>query len=206
MSRLSWLSSSVSLAVALAASGCGGSASSQHPGGSAAQRAYSASRARGAVSDGPAHQTPLRGTGGNEVNDENRGSSGSGHEPGAGRGSGSGSAEDPCALVTRSEADAILGAAVAPPQEAPLGPTCIYRGPGSADYVTVAVESGDLAKLRSDLRKARRTTIDGHRAYCGDYGRQTTYVSLARRRVLSIAATCSVGERFATKALTRLKN
>jgi hypothetical protein len=138
----------------------------------------------------------MRGTGGSELNDDNPGRADSGHATG----------RNPCTLVSKTEAQAIIGKPLATPEEAPLGPTCIYRTPGATGYVTVAVESLDFAKIRSQLRHPIKVNIGGRAAYCGDYGQPTTYVSLTGSRVLNVTAPCGLGIRFAAKAIGRLKN
>jgi hypothetical protein len=106
--------------------------------------------------------------------------------------------------VSKSEAQAIIGGPIATPQEAPLGPTCIYQPLGAKSFVTLTVESIDFAKVRSQLRNRRRVTVGHRTAYCGDYGKPMTFVPLANGRVLNVTAPCAVGTRFAAKALSRL--
>jgi hypothetical protein len=110
----------------------------------------------------------------------------------------------PCNLVTRAQASAILGAPIQQPLEAPQGPTCIYRSKNGASFITVAVQSIDLAKIRPHLRQRRRVEISHRVAYCGRFGQPMLYVALADGRVLSIAGPCDVAKRFATKALRQL--
>ena len=111
---------------------------------------------------------------------------------------------NPCTLVTRSEAEAILAHRIGKPSLAPLGPSCIYRVPASKTTVTVAVQATSFSALKSRLKKTQRKTVHGRTATCGVYGQPTTIVALSRGRVLTVAATCPVGFRFAAKALTRL--
>jgi len=139
----------------------------------------------------------MRGTGGNEINDDNPGIADSGNGKLVNQ-------LDPCTLVSRSEAQAIIGGQIAAPQEAPLGPTCIYQSLGTESPVTLAVESIDFAKVSPLIHHRIRVTAAGHNAYCGDYGRPTTFVPLKGGRVLNIAAACRIGAQFATKALPRL--
>jgi hypothetical protein len=151
---------------------------------------------RDVVSDGVHTQRPMRGTGGNEINDDNPGRADSGN--------GTATVQNPCTLVSKSEAQAIIGGPIATPQEAPLGPTCIYQPLGAKSPVTIAVESIDFAKVSPLIHHRIRVTVADHTAYCGDYGRATTFVQLKGGRVLNIAAACSIGAQFATKALPRL--
>jgi hypothetical protein len=151
------------------------------------------------VSTGTVTQRPMRGTGGSETNDENRRQTGSGGGTAA-------AGSNPCALVSKAQAQAIVGAPIATPQEAPMGPTCIYQRRGGGDLITVAVESLEFAKIRSKLRGRMRATLGGRTAYCGNYGHPTTFVPLTKSKVLNVSAPCAVGTRFAEQALRRLGN
>jgi len=152
---------------------------------------------RDTVSSGAVTQRPVRGTGGNEINDDNPGR--------ADGGNGTATGQNPCALVSKAEAQAIIGEPIATPQEAPLGPTCIYRPLGTKGLTTIAVESLDIAKIRSQIRNLRRVAVGGRTAYCGDYGRPAIFVPLAHGQVLNVVAPCAVGTRLAGKALSRLE-
>jgi hypothetical protein len=112
---------------------------------------------------------------------------------------------DPCKLVSRAEAQAILGRPIDTPVEAPQGPTCIYRPIGAKNFVTLTIESIDLAKALPRVRKRKRVDVAGRTAYCGNYGQSTTFVQLTRGRVLTVTAPCALGVRFAAKALPRLE-
>jgi hypothetical protein len=121
----------------------------------------------------------------------------------------------PCNLVSKAQARSILGAAVVEPFEAPQGPTCIYRTRTGQDYVTVAVQQTDFAKLKPLVRQRKRFTVADHAGICGSNGQPTLYVPLTGGRVLSIAAApkpsskplaapCATAQRFATTALQRI--
>jgi len=181
------------VAVALLIAACGSSSSAP----SAAAPVGKGAAHRDVVSSGGITQRPVRGTGGNEINDENpaRADSGNGRATG----------QNPCMVVSKAEAQAIINRPIAAPQEAPLGPTCIYRPLGNKTLITLAVESVDFAKVRPHIRHDIRVVIAGRTAYCGDYGRPTTFVPLANGRVLTVTAPCAVGTRFAKKALSQLK-
>ena len=138
---------------------------------------------------------PLRGTGGSEPTDES-----AGHAPGATSGSG----PNPCELVSRKQAQAIVGTPVATPQEAPLGPTCIYQPRKRTEQITVDVEPLDFAKIRPMIRGAIRVSAANHTVYCGRYGRPTTFVPVAHGNVLNIAAPCAIGIQFAETAIRQL--
>ncbi len=198
--------------------GCGGSAStstgatapsaavaaSGTSGASGAREAAGASSARGSgpsrpdtVSNGPVVQRPKRGSGGAESNDDNPGRADSGNGPSAGQ-------LNPCTLVSRAQAQAILARPLGVPQEAPLGPTCIYQPTGARSFVTVALEPGELAKFAHRIRHRQQLRVAGRTAYCGDYGQPTTFVATGDGRVLSVVAPCPIGARFAAAALHRM--
>jgi Protein of unknown function (DUF3558) len=110
----------------------------------------------------------------------------------------------PCNLVTAAQARAILGAPMRAPVVAAQGPTCIYRTRDGGGFVTLAVQARDFQTLRPHLRLARRVSVAGRAAWCGTYGQPMLYVPLARGRLLSVAARCAVGRRFALRAVRRL--
>lgn len=111
----------------------------------------------------------------------------------------------PCNLVTRTQAQAILGSPILTPREASLGPTCIYQTPRATKFVTLAVQSADMADLKHRLHAIRRVEISSRPAYCGRLGQAVLYVPLGGIRVLSISAPCPTAQRFAAIALSRLK-
>jgi hypothetical protein len=189
---------------------CGG-ASTSSAGTAAAARGASSGSATGAgagasakgsgarrdtVSNGVVVQRPRRGTGGAALNDDNPARADSGAGVGAGQ-------LNPCTLVSQAQAQAILGGRLEPPQEAPLGPTCIYRVRGSAKTVTLAVEPVAFARLASQMRGRTHMTVAGHRTLCGFYGQQLTVVALPRGGVLQVVAPCAEGARLAAIALGR---
>jgi hypothetical protein len=142
-------------------------------------------------------QQPMRGTGGAEINDDNPAAADSGK--------GTGSVGNPCKLVSQAAAQAIVGAPIATPQSAPLGPTCIYEPLHGSSSVTLAVESIDFARISSQIHKKTKAAIRGHTAFCGEYGHPTTFVLLTHDRVLNIGAPCAIGRRFATEALSHMQ-
>jgi hypothetical protein len=151
------------------------------------------------VTTGVTTHRPTQGTGGSSVNDDNPGHPDSASEDDHG-------SVSPCKLVTHSQAQTIVGHPLEAPQEAPLGPTCIYTSKDSASTVTVAVEAIDFATVRAHMRGRKQFKVDGHRAYCGSYGQQMTYVPLSGGRVLNVTAPCSQGLRFAAAALPHLES
>jgi hypothetical protein len=175
-----------------AAGGVPASAASHSPG-----HPHRLSAGRDTVSTGKVIHRPIRGTGGSEINDDNPGRADSG--------TGTATGPNPCDLVSKAQAQAIIGAPVAS-QEAPLGPTCIYEARGGKEPITVAVETVAFAKIRPMIHHPTRTIFLGHTLYCGEYGRPTTFVPLAHGQVLNVSASCSLGVRFAEKALSQLGN
>ncbi len=145
-------------------------------------------------------QKPAAGTGGNTANDDNPGGKASRADAG-GRPTVAG-LPNPCALVSTAQAGSITGHAITA-HEAPLGPTCIYEGTGTA--VTMAVERVRVTSLTRRIQKLVRQSVGGHTVYCGHYGSPITYAVLSGQdRVLSITAPCAVGTRFAAAALAKL--
>ncbi len=152
---------------------------------------------RDKVSSGVVTQRPLHGTGGGEANDDSPGKADGGNASATGQ-------SDPCKLVSRAEAQAILGEPIDAPQEAPLGPTCIYQPVGGRSFVTLAVETVDFAHLKPRIRHRKRIKVAGRTGYCGVYGQPTTFVPITSGRVLTITASCNTGTLFSARALPRL--
>jgi hypothetical protein len=110
----------------------------------------------------------------------------------------------PCNLVTKAQAQAIVGQPFRVPLEAPRGPTCIYRTKDGTSLITLAVQPLELAKLKGRLHDRRQVKVADRTAFCGTLGAPVVYVALSKTRVLSVAAPCDVGTRFATTAVRRL--
>lgn len=106
-----------------------------------------------------------------------------------------------CELVTKPEAEAILGAGVAV-AEKPLGPTCLYSGSGR--QVTLVVEKTPLQALRHGARSATKVTADGRQGYCLRYETTAVAFAVGEGRILHITGPCPAGVRFAAKALPRI--
>jgi hypothetical protein len=115
------------------------------------------------------------------------------------------SARRPCTLVTKAQAEAIVGRPLLEPIQAPQGPTCIYRDRADRSYITVGVQSTTLAELGPQLRRRPAVAVSGRTAYCIRLVTPTLYVGLPGRRVLSVAAPCGVARRFAAAALATLR-
>ena len=114
------------------------------------------------------------------------------------------SARRPCTLVTKSQAQALIGAPILEPLQAPQGPTCIYRSRSGKSFVTLAVQTVSFMKLRSQMRHRRRIEVSDRTGYCGNLGQPELYVALSAGRVLRVAAPCSLASRFAAKAIPML--
>jgi hypothetical protein len=111
---------------------------------------------------------------------------------------------NPCRLVSLPEARSIAGREITTRLEAPLGPTCIYKGGGAQPGVTLAVETASFTQMSHQLGKRKQVVVEGRKGYCGHLGTQMLLVPLARGQLLSVAAPCGLAQRFAVKALQRL--
>jgi predicted small lipoprotein YifL len=110
----------------------------------------------------------------------------------------------PCNLVTKSQARAILGTAVADPLEAPQGPTCIYRTQNGKSFITMAMQDARFSQLKAQIRGRHAISVASRTGYCGKLGQPMLYLPVTSGRVLSVAAPCGVARRFAATALSRL--
>jgi hypothetical protein len=110
----------------------------------------------------------------------------------------------PCNLVTKTQAESIIGKPLTDPVEAPLGPTCIYRSRDGKAFVTVLLREARFTSVERQLDKPERLRLSDHDAVCGSVGRPMLHVSVARSRVLSVAAPCAVATKFAKTAVQRL--
>ena len=111
---------------------------------------------------------------------------------------------NPCALVTKRQAQVILGGRLLDPVSLPQGPTCVYRSRSSRRYATISVQTGDFRALRRKLRRAERFDVADRSAYCGTHGRPMLYLPVGQGRVLSVAAQCDTAVRLARRAGARL--
>jgi hypothetical protein len=202
----------LTVAVALSVAACGSSsapqsasvspirAASASSGPRAAREAAAVGYAkahRDAITRGVVTHRPVAGTGGSEINDDNPGNADAGRNPAAGR-------SDPCELVSRAAAQRILGRPVATPQQAPLGPTCIYQPAGAKTFVTVAIEGVGFAALEPHIHRLQQVDVSGRTGYCGVYGQPSLFVPLAGGKVLSVAAPCGTARLFAAMAISKL--
>jgi hypothetical protein len=111
----------------------------------------------------------------------------------------------PCNLVSRARAQAVIGKPIDEPIEAPQGPTCIYSPEGAKSFITVAVQSMPIERIKKQIRNRRQVDISDRAAYCGTYGQEVLYLPLERGKVLSVTAPCDVARRLAIAALPRLE-
>jgi hypothetical protein len=111
---------------------------------------------------------------------------------------------DPCKLVTKAEAGAILGKQIAKMISAPQGPTCIYQPSGGKATITLAVDSTNIAAARKGGKTLSQSKVQGHTALCVDYGSVKMLVPLTGGRVLNVTAPCQLAAGFAAKALQRV--
>jgi hypothetical protein len=109
----------------------------------------------------------------------------------------------PCGLVSRGQAEAILGGSVDIRLE-PLGPTCVYALQGSSEQVTMVVEENHVADLRSHARNASSVQVAGRTGWCLRYGSTSVAVPLADGVVLHVTGPCAVASRFAALAVPRV--
>ncbi len=113
---------------------------------------------------------------------------------------------NPCSLVSRTQAQAILGKPVGQPVDAPQGPTCVYAPRGAKTQVTVAVVATNFSTLKpqAHLRDRMSVTVSGRPAYCGVAGSPTMIVPLSTGRYLTVTAPCPIAASFAAKALSHI--
>jgi hypothetical protein len=111
---------------------------------------------------------------------------------------------NPCSLVTRAEAGAILGRPIVGLRQAPQGPTCIYEPRRTKALITMAIQLTPFDPKKQPAKNVTRVTLRGHNAYCvKDHG-LAMLVPLAAGHVLRVAAPCPIASGFASKALARL--
>jgi hypothetical protein len=108
---------------------------------------------------------------------------------------------EPCRLVTRQEAAAILGKGTKA-VERPQGPTCVYTNAGRT--VTLAVETNSVRQLRKEARKSTKVDLGGKTGYCVKYQTTAVITGISEGRVLRADGPCQAGVRFVTKALRRI--
>lgn len=116
---------------------------------------------------------------------------------------------DPCTLVSRSQAQAILHLTVERTIDAPQGPTCIYQPEGKAGMVTLALQATAFSKVapQAQLRHRQSLSVGGNTAYCGkdgSSGASTLVIPLSASRFLTVTAPCALASQFAAAAMRHL--
>ncbi|WP_028059332.1 DUF3558 family protein [Candidatus Solirubrobacter pratensis] len=108
----------------------------------------------------------------------------------------------PCSLVTRSQAAAIVGTALAKPVTAPKGPTCIYRAARDKRLFSLAVPVLRFDdRFRRQLGRPQRLKVSNRPAYCATSSQPTLYIPLDGGRVLIVTAPCVKAQKLAAVAL-----
>ncbi len=128
-------------------------------------------------------------------------------EPAAGKGSEAGPSPvsaKPCALVSKSEAAAIMGEEVGV-TEGRLGPTCIFASEDAKEQVTLVVEPVSLASVRGSAKGASPVDVGARTGWCLRHGATSVAVPLSGGQVLSVTGPCSTASQFAEAALGRLE-
>lgn len=112
---------------------------------------------------------------------------------------------NPCALVSRAQAQSILQAAVRRPVLAPQGPTCIYVSRNSKQRVTLTLRSEfGAARSAAKLADRMRVRIGSRHAYCGVAGTPVLQMQLGPGRLMLVSAPCPIAAAFAGDALSHL--
>jgi hypothetical protein len=113
-------------------------------------------------------------------------------------------AENPCRLVSLSEAETMTGGTVTRMTAAPLGPTCIYNVRSSKAPVTVALEPVSFPQVTRPMKVRNAVVVHGRHAVCGRLGAAMLFVQVGPGETLNVTAPCTVAQRFAATALTHL--
>jgi hypothetical protein len=181
---------------AVLAAGCGEASSSRSPGPPAGAPAAAERGTRGQARSRPDLVTPVQRTSRARFP-----AAGAKHDEVNASGA---TTPNPCRLVTRSEASAIVGGPIAGLRTAPQGPTCIYRPRRAKTLITLALQPMSLSAARRRGTKLTRVALRGHKAVCLNYGSLVTLVPLGGGKVLNVTGPCPIGARFASRALARL--
>lgn len=113
-------------------------------------------------------------------------------------------ANEPCSLITMSQARAALGQSLRTPTQAPLGPTCIFHSTKGTEVATMAVEKEQFDQIRPKVSGIKTATVAGKATYCGVYGKPTLFAPLDSDSLLVISAPCPQAQKMAAAALPRL--
>jgi hypothetical protein len=112
---------------------------------------------------------------------------------------------NPCTLVKRSEAAAIVGMAIGKPQLGLQGPTCIYQAQRIKQPITVALQRLSLPAVMRLGRNVVHTDVGGRKAVCMNYGGLKLLVPVSTGSVLTVGAPCPLAQHLAATALRRLR-
>ena len=115
-------------------------------------------------------------------------------------------AQQPCDLVSRAEASAIVKQSMLKPVTASQGPTCIYQTREGKRLFSVAVQSVDFKTVRKQLRGPQRMSVAKQPGYCATSSQPTLFVPLDGGRVLTVAGPCAIAKQFAQIALRELSS
>jgi hypothetical protein len=111
---------------------------------------------------------------------------------------------NPCALVTKAQAQTILGTRLLDPVVAPQGPTCIFRDRSGQSFATISLQPVGIDRLRRQTHRLKAVAVADRTAYCGVNGTPVLYVPVSGGRTLSVTAQCAIAVRFARRAVPRL--
>jgi hypothetical protein len=111
---------------------------------------------------------------------------------------------NPCALVTKAQAQAILGTRLLDPLVAPQGPTCIFRDRSGQSFATISVQPVTIDRLRRQTHRLKTVAVADRKAYCGVNGAPVLYLPVDGGRTLTVTAHCEIAARFARRAAPRL--
>jgi len=182
--------------VAAAMAGCGGSSPSSATTSASAQASSPGSAAATRHGEPKIHATAYSSSGGTLTHSLGRQNS---------TATTAAATQNPCTLVSRATAEKVLGVPVLHEREAPLGPTCVLAVKGRTQYITISVQSIDVAREIAQMKpKPAHLTIGGHSAYCGRLGTTLLLVELPGGMALQVAAPCAAAEALAAKALPRI--
>jgi hypothetical protein len=126
------------------------------------------------------------------------------NEPRTGENTSAPKAPDPCVLVSRAQAQAIIASPISGETEAPLGPTCIFTLKGQKQSITLTVEQMNVSSQVRLMGHLQRSIVGGHVAYCGTLGRPMLYLALGGTKVLNVTAPCAIADALAAKALPHI--
>jgi hypothetical protein len=112
---------------------------------------------------------------------------------------------NPCTLMTRSEAQGILGGTVAKPQLGLQGPTCIYQTRRIKQPITLTLQHVPLATAARLGRNVIHTDVSGRKAVCVSDGGVRLLVPLSTSSVLTVGGPCPIAAHVAETALRRLR-